>query len=67
MSEQDRAPMPDVDHQWFFCLKHHRVEQGQQCPARNRLGPYATEAEAAHALERVAERNDEWDEDPRWQ
>ena len=36
--EQDATQL-DVDHQWFYCLQHHRAEQGQQCPARNRLGP----------------------------
>lgn len=47
--------------EWFYCLKHHKVEEGPECPAKNRLGPYPTAAEAAHAIERVAERNDEWD------
>jgi hypothetical protein len=53
--------------EYFFCLKHHRVEQRNQgCPARDRLGPYPSEAEAARALEKVQERNEEWDTDPRW-
>ncbi|MFC1413061.1 hypothetical protein ACEZCY_09105 [Streptacidiphilus sp. N1-12] len=51
---------------WFYCLKHKTVEEGMVCPARNRLGPYATEAEAARAIERTKERNEEWDNDPRW-
>ena len=34
--------------------------------ADDRLGPYDTEAEAAHALEKVEERNEEWDNDPKW-
>jgi hypothetical protein len=53
--------------EWFYCLKHKKVEEGPECPARNRLGPYPTAEAASHALERVAERNDEWDTDPRWQ
>jgi hypothetical protein len=52
---------------WYYCLKHKTVEQGMICPARTRLGPYATEAEAARALEKTKERNEEWDNDPRWQ
>ncbi|QMU68396.1 hypothetical protein [Streptacidiphilus sp. P02-A3a] len=51
---------------WFYCLKHKKVEQGMVCPARNRLGPYPTEAEAARALEISRERNEAWDNDPRW-
>ncbi len=32
----------------------------------DRLGPYATAAEASRALEKVEERNEEWDNDPKW-
>ena len=51
---------------WYFCLKHHAVEGAEGCPGRDRLGPYASEEEAARALEKVQERNEEWDNDPRW-
>ncbi len=51
---------------YYFCVKHHTVEGAEGCPARDRLGPYDTEAEAARALEKVAERNEEWDNDPNW-
>ena len=55
-------------HQFYWCLKHSRVESDANiCPAVERLGPYNTEAEAARALDRVAERNAVWDaEDERW-
>ena len=36
------------------------------CPYKDRLGPYETEAEAARALEKAAERTKAWDEDPAW-
>ena len=36
------------------------VEEGPECPAKDRLGPYATREEAGHALETAAERNLEW-------
>ncbi|TDC72574.1 hypothetical protein [Streptomyces hainanensis] len=52
--------------EWYYCLRHHTVEEGQQCPARNRLGPYGTRGEAEHAMETTREREDEWREDPRW-
>jgi len=55
-----------VSGQWFFCLKHHTVEPEQGCKAADRLGPYPSEGEAARALEKVEERNEAWDTDPRW-
>ena len=52
---------------YWFCVKHHRVEQGpDMCPPIDRLGPYDTEEQAAHALEKAAERNEAWDNDPNW-
>jgi hypothetical protein len=51
----------DDDKSWWFCLKHHNVEQGPGCPGKDRLGPYATRAEAENALETVKRRNEEWD------
>jgi hypothetical protein len=51
---------------WYFCLRHHQVEPAAGCAPSDRLGPYPTEAEAARALEKVAERNEQWDNDPRW-
>jgi hypothetical protein len=41
---------------WWWCLRHGRVEQGPGCPNNERLGPYETEHEAATALERAAQR-----------
>jgi hypothetical protein len=44
------------------------VESGDQlCPAKYRLGPFPSAAEAERALERVRERNEAWEaEDARW-
>jgi glycerol-3-phosphate dehydrogenase len=54
---------------FYWCLKHSRVESGDDvCAGRERLGPFATETEAQQALQRVKERNDEWEaEDERWE
>ncbi len=52
--------------EYWYCVKHHRVESDTICPAIDRLGPYASEEAAARALETTAERNEEWDKDPRW-
>lgn len=47
---------------WWYCLKHQRVEPEVGCPNSERLGPFATQDEAAHALELAAKRNEQWDE-----
>ena len=55
------------EEQFWFCLHHHRVE-GQHSGCRNadRLGPYPTADDASHALEKVQQRNEAWDNDPKW-
>ena len=56
----DKNPDPLADNAFYYCLKHHKVEEAGECPAKNRLGPYPTADEAALALHRVDERNEEW-------
>ena len=52
---------------FYYCVKHHRVEtEENMCPPIDRLGPYATREEAERALEIAERRNEEWDNDPRW-
>ena len=51
---------------YWFCLKHHAVEEEDDCPNMDRLGPYDTAEEASRALEKVKERNEAWDHDPDW-
>jgi hypothetical protein len=51
--------------EWFYCLKHRTVEEGPQCPSKNRFGPYASREEASRAMEIAHERNLEWETDPR--
>ena len=55
--------------EFYWCTRHDRVESGDNmCRARYRLGPFATAAEAEHALELVRQRNEAWDEeDARWE
>jgi hypothetical protein len=52
--------------EWYWCLKHHAVEPYEGCKSEDRLGPYPTQAEAALALQKVAERNEQYDHDPRF-
>lgn len=51
----------DDEKRWWYCVRHHTVERDPECPAKDRLGPYATREEAEHALETVRRRNQEWD------
>ncbi|MFE6743022.1 hypothetical protein [Streptomyces tubercidicus] len=52
--------------EWYYCLKHQKVEEGPECRAADRFGPYATREEASHAMETARERNLEWETDPKW-
>ncbi|MGW1156910.1 hypothetical protein ACWD5Q_00105 [Streptomyces sp. NPDC002513] len=52
--------------EWFYCLDHRTVEEGPQCPGKDRFGPYPSREEAQHAMDIARERNEEWDTDPRW-
>ncbi|MET7535666.1 hypothetical protein ACFVY1_06175 [Streptomyces sp. NPDC058293] len=52
--------------EWYYCLEHQKVEEGPECPNKDRFGPYATHAEAEHAMETARERNLEWETDPKW-
>ncbi|MFJ9548995.1 hypothetical protein [Streptomyces erythrochromogenes] len=52
--------------EWYYCLVHHKVEEGPECPAKDRFGPYGSPEEAAHAMETAQERNLEWQNDPKW-
>ncbi len=46
---------------WWFNLRTQTVEQGPGDPNSERLGPYATEAEASGVLERMRTRNEAMD------
>lgn len=52
--------------EWYYCLEHRVVEEGPQCRAADRMGPYGTRDEASHAMETARERDEAWREDPRW-
>jgi hypothetical protein len=54
-----------ADTEWYYCLDHKTVEPKGGCRSANRFGPYATREEAERALEKVAERNEEWEQQDR--
>jgi hypothetical protein len=48
--------------QWYFNTKTNAVEPfDTTTPTKDLLGPYPTREEAAHALDKVKERNEAWD------
>ncbi|MFB7271936.1 hypothetical protein [Streptomyces sp. NPDC056244] len=52
--------------EWYYCLRHRTVEEGPQCRAADRFGPYPTPEEASQAMSIAQERNLEWETDPKW-
>ncbi|RKN12158.1 hypothetical protein [Streptomyces radicis] len=52
--------------EWYYCLRHRTVEEGPDCPGKDRFGPYATRGEAERAMETAHERDAAWRHDPRW-
>ncbi len=55
------------DGQWWFNLKTHAVESdSDRGKAADRLGPYGSREEAEHAMERVAQRNEQADSADDW-
>lgn len=55
-----------ADGEYYYCLDHKKVEPYDGCRSETRLGPYPTQAEAEHALQTSADRNEAWDNDPNW-
>ena len=49
--------------EWWFNLRTQQVEQGLGDPNSERLGPYATQEEAASVLQRMQDRNEAFDKD----
>lgn len=48
--------------EWYYCVNSGQVSQDAGCcKAEDRLGPYATRAEAENALVHLRERNEQLD------
>lgn len=56
----------DEDTQYYYSLNSHRVVRADEEKSADRLGPYATRADAENAMREVQQRNDAWDNDPTW-
>lgn len=55
--------MADLDGTWWWCMKHERAEVYENTDSPDRLGPFATQDEAAHALKTIADREDSYERD----
>jgi len=56
-----------ADQQWWYDLTSKSVvSDDNDTKVTDRLGPYSSREEAERALEKVDERNEAYDNDPRW-
>jgi hypothetical protein len=54
--------------EYWFCLKHHRVEKFEDTDSANRIGPFASADAAAHALQTIRERERAYEtSDSKWE
>lgn len=53
----------DMDelHQWWYNVDTGETEFGPGAPNAERMGPYATQQDAEHALDLARQRNEAWD------
>ena len=64
---EERKGSVMADDQWWFDLKtKSAVRDSKVGRSVDRLGPYRSREEAERALEKVEERNEAYDNDPRW-
>ena len=55
------------ENEYWFCLKHHTVEGEDGCPQRRPARPLRLRRGGRRApWRRSQERNEEWDNDPKW-
>jgi len=52
-----------ADEHWWYNTKTGQVERDSDAPWTDRIGPYATEEEAAGAMDRVRENSRRWAEE----
>jgi hypothetical protein len=50
----------DIEHRFWYNMHTGEVEQGFQSPSINRVGPFATREEAAHALDTLRANSAKW-------
>lgn len=60
MSEGEQS-----ENEYYFNTSTRMVEKGRQSSWEHLMGPYASEEEAAKAMETAAKRSKAWDDDDR--
>lgn len=58
--------MADEGSWWYDLNTKSAVQDSKAGKATERLGPYASREQAEQAIQRVEERNESYDNDPRW-
>lgn len=59
--------MSEREDLWYYNLKTHQVQHADDAGrAEDRLGPYPSREAAQAALDQVQQRNEAWDNDPKW-
>jgi len=53
----------DTENQYWYNMRTGAVEKGFQSASLDRVGPFATHDEAAHALEKLRANSAKWSED----
>ncbi|QPZ40059.1 SPOR domain-containing protein [Paramicrobacterium chengjingii] len=53
----------DPSKKYWYNLKSGEVEHGYVSPSVDRVGPFDTQDEASHALDRLAENSRKWAEE----
>ncbi|WP_104192646.1 SPOR domain-containing protein [Cryobacterium sp. Y82] len=53
----------DKEHAFWYNMRTGEVEHGLQSTSLDRVGPFATRDEAAHALEKLRANSAKWSED----
>jgi hypothetical protein len=67
LEQRQESAMSKLDGTFWYCMTHRRVEPYHGCKNADRIGPFQTEAEAAHALQTIAEREEQYEmEDSEW-
>lgn len=47
--------------EWWYCLRHMKVEGTEGCAHAERLGPYESEEAAGRSLQSAKEKSEAWD------
>jgi hypothetical protein len=66
-SQPQEGVVSKLDGTFWYCVRHRRVEPYDGCKNADRVGPFQTEAEAADAMQTIAEREERYEtEDSEW-